>query len=195
MGLPPNHPKLDHVSIESHGFGGNPIVGTPPYTLPYSTCISETDFRKKRGKTTRKKDPSKTLLPRLWDESGKQRRKNEMPCRYKWTTWRRKQLGLWVRTQQICLCMFMLFPCSPARRRQLLIDSPINTEKTMEIGVLLGNHLDSCWIFNTYWRVDLKIETRDWFKQDVDSDRKGHPPKTVCRDSLTKKSVHDLLGY
>ena len=54
-----------------------------------------------------------------------------------------------------------LFPCSPARRRQLLIDSPINTEKAMEIVVLLGNHLDSCWIFNTYWRVDLKIETRD----------------------------------
>jgi hypothetical protein len=56
MGLPPNHPKLDHFSIETHGFGGNPIVGTPPVFLKR---ISE------KKEKTHEKDPSKTLLPRL----------------------------------------------------------------------------------------------------------------------------------
>ena len=146
MGLPPNHPKLDHFSIETHGFGGNPIVGTPP-------CISETDFRKK-GKNTRKgsiQDPAAKALRRKWEAAQEERDalQIQMNNMEKETTGAVGQDAA------------NLFPCSPARRRQLLIDSPINTEKAMEIVVLLGNHLDSCWIFNTYWRADFKIETRD----------------------------------
>ena len=38
--VPPNHPKLDRFSIDTHGFGDAPILRTPPYIYIYSTvCI------------------------------------------------------------------------------------------------------------------------------------------------------------
>ena len=31
MGVPSNHPKLDHFSIETYGFGDHPFSETPIY--------------------------------------------------------------------------------------------------------------------------------------------------------------------
>ena len=36
MGAPSNHPKLDHLSIETHGFGGPPFFRKPPYIYIYN---------------------------------------------------------------------------------------------------------------------------------------------------------------